>query len=200
MEEKTNVTGARAIVIGATGAIGKVLSNLNYFNIQHLVRELVDSDSWSKVTAIVRRKYDFPENRKYNKTTDYIDLNKAKLEQIVVDMDHLDDKKDLFPSHDVSFCCLGTTRKDAGSAVHKSYHISIIIEIRKLSVKQYETQFVIIVLTNQDLTLVALFSKLSHNAGIKHFSVVSSQGASKNSWFLYPQTKGEVIIKITNAI
>jgi iron-sulfur cluster repair protein YtfE (RIC family) len=64
----------------------------------------------------VRRKYDFPDSRKSCNSLNFFNSIQAKLEQIVLDMDHIEEKKDLFNNHDVSFCCLGTTRKDAGSA------------------------------------------------------------------------------------
>jgi len=133
------VSGARAIVIGGTGAIGK-----------HLVKELLESPTWSKVTAIVRKKADFGEH--------------SKLEQIVVDMNNLDAHKEAFANHDTAFSCLGTTRKDAGSAE----------AFKKV-----------------DLEYVTNFAKLSKDAGIPHFQHVTSQGSNKNSWFLYPQTKGQ---------
>ena len=47
----------------------------------------------------------------------YLTVRLEKLEQIVVDMDKLEDQSGVFKDKDVAFCCLGTTRKDAGSAV-----------------------------------------------------------------------------------
>jgi len=139
-------TGSKALVIGGTGAIGKCL-----------VKELLESPKWSKVTTIGRRKGNFPEN--------------SKLEQIVVDMDRMEESKDKFIGHDVSFCCLGTTRKDAGSAE----------AFKKV-----------------DLEYVTNFAKLSKDVGIKHFLHVTSYGSNKNSWFLYPQTKGQAEENVNN--
>jgi oxidoreductase len=80
-------------------------------------------------------------------------------------MDHMEDKKASFADHDASFMCLGTTRKDAGSAE----------AFRKI-----------------DLHWATKFANLSKEAGIPHFQLLTAQGSNKNSWFLYPQTKGEV--------
>ncbi|KAI8810052.1 hypothetical protein BJ742DRAFT_801995 [Cladochytrium replicatum] len=66
------------------------------------------------------------------------------------------------PTH--AFCCLGTTRADAGSA-----------EAFK----------------NLDLDAVANFAKLAHTLGAHTFVLVSSTGANKDSYLLYPRTKGE---------
>ncbi len=61
-EKSTPTTGKKAIVIGGTGAIGKVLFSMILSDRKHLVQELIASDNWSKVTALVRKKADFPEH------------------------------------------------------------------------------------------------------------------------------------------
>ncbi len=75
-----------ALVIGATGLIGK-----------HLTIKLLSSNYYSKVKVLVRKP---------------LDLNHPNLEQIIVDFDNLDSSKII--ADDV-FCCLGTTMKAAGS-------------------------------------------------------------------------------------
>ena len=65
--------------------------------------------------------------------------------------------------HDVVFCCLGTTRKDAGSA-----------EAFRLV----------------DLHIVLAAAEAAKEADVPHFSVVSAVNAKSSSWFLYPKTKG----------
>jgi len=133
----------RALIIGGTGAVGK-----------QLVNELLKSNSFSKVTTIGRREVAVPENIP----------NKEKLEQHVIDMNKLSESKDVFANHDVAFCCLGTTRKDAGSAE----------AFRKI-----------------DYDLVVEFATISKEKEIPHMNLVSSTGASANSFFLYPQVKGQ---------
>lgn len=82
----------RAIVLGGTGAIGECL-----------VKELLASPRFTKVTLISRRQADcFPESDKLN--------------QVIVNMDEMDQHSDSFKDHEVAFNCLGTTRAIAGSA------------------------------------------------------------------------------------
>eukprot|EP00029_Vermamoeba_vermiformis_P009426 TRINITY_DN4691_c0_g1_i1.p1 TRINITY_DN4691_c0_g1~~TRINITY_DN4691_c0_g1_i1.p1 ORF type:complete len:227 (+),score=45.37 TRINITY_DN4691_c0_g1_i1:137-817(+) len=149
MEKYTHTEGQmqalRAIVVGGTGAIGK-----------ELVKELSENESFVKVTALVRRK---PEAE-----------ISGKVESVVVDFDNLDEYKDAFKDKDVAFCCLGTTRKDAGSDA----------AFKKV-----------------DYTYATNFAQLAKDNGVKDFHLVSSVGASKSSWFLYPRTKGETEDYIT---
>ena len=64
---------------------------------------------------------------------------------------------------DVIFSALGTTLKDAGSKA-----------------KQY----------NVDYTYQYNFAKMASENSVSHYSLVSSYGANKNSWFFYLSTKG----------
>jgi len=130
----------KAIVIGGTGATGK-----------ELVKELVSSDKFSKVTSLVRKIDTSIENEKLN--------------QVVVDFEHLDQHKDLFQDTQVGFNCLGTTRKVAGSA-ENFRHIEF----------DYSQSF----------------TTLAKEAGIENMHLLTAQGANPNSWFLYPKTKGEI--------
>lgn len=79
-----------------------------------------------------------------------------------VDFEHLEGLS--LPDVDDAFCCLGTTRRDAGSAE----------AFRRV-----------------DLDYVVAFARLSKRAGAQRFLLVSSVGASAGSPFLYPRTKGE---------
>lgn len=143
MAEEPQHAELRALVVGGTGAVGK-----------QLVSELLQSRSFSKVTTIGRREVPIPDNIP----------NKEKLEQHVVDMNNLSNSKAVFANHDVAFCCLGTTRKDAGSAE----------AFRKI-----------------DYDLVVEFARLSKENEIPHMNLVSSSGANANSFFLYMKTKGQ---------
>ena len=82
------IQGMKALVIGATGAVGK-----------DLVGMLLGDDSFSHVTVFVRRPLGF---------------DNPKLTVHVVDFDHPEDWKHLVEG-DVLFSCLGTTIKAAGS-------------------------------------------------------------------------------------
>ena len=66
---------------------------------------------------------------------------------------------------DIAFCCLGTTRKDAGSAE----------AFRRV-----------------DLDYVLAFAELARRHGCQRLVVVSSLGANPHSPALYPRTKGEM--------
>ena len=81
-----------ALVIGATGAVGK-----------DLVNQLLKDESFGSITAFVRRPLGF-EN--------------PKLTVHVIDFDHPEQWKDLLQG-DVLFSCLGTTIKAAGSQANQ---------------------------------------------------------------------------------
>eukprot|EP01121_Diplochlamys_sp_Union-15-3_P017881 TRINITY_DN6391_c0_g1_i4.p1 TRINITY_DN6391_c0_g1~~TRINITY_DN6391_c0_g1_i4.p1 ORF type:complete len:218 (+),score=47.93 TRINITY_DN6391_c0_g1_i4:28-681(+) len=131
----------QAIIIGGSGQIGRCV-----------VAELVANEKCTKITSLGRREVsDFPKSE--------------KLKQVIVDMDKLNDYSDTFEGHNVAYCCLGTTRKDAGSDE----------AFRKV-----------------DYHYVCNFADLAKKSGVNYFSVVSSTGANKNSWFLYMKTKGEM--------
>lgn len=65
---------------------------------------------------------------------------------------------------DEAYGCLGTTRKDAGSAA----------AFRAV-----------------DLDLASAFARAAKAGGARRFGLVSSAGADPSSFFLYPRTKGE---------
>ena len=83
----------KAVMIGATGATGK-----------QLLRQLLDSDQWVKITSVSRKPV----------------LNgkgHEKLNEIIVEsFDGLSSTADDWTDHDVFFNCIGTTRKIAGGA------------------------------------------------------------------------------------
>ncbi|CAH1249351.1 HTATIP2 [Branchiostoma lanceolatum] len=89
----------------------------------------------------------------------------SKLEQKVVDYEKLaDDHADLFKGHNVGFCCLGTTRGKSGAEGFKRV----------------------------DHDYVMMTAKLAKEGGCGHFLLQSSQGANKDSSFLYTKVKGQV--------
>ncbi|CAG7817605.1 unnamed protein product [Allacma fusca] len=93
-----------------------------------------------------------------------------KIEQKIVDFDKLEANHAAdFEGYDVGFCALGTTRGKSGKdGFHKVDHDYVVGS-----------------------------AKLAKAGGCKHFQLVSSGGANKDSWFLYPQTKGQVEQEIT---
>lgn len=89
------------------------------------------------------------------------DENYRKIEQKLVDYEKL--SADVFKGHQVGFSALGTTRSKAGAAGFYRVDHDYVVET----------------------------AKLSKEGGCKHFHLVSSGGANKNSSFLYMKTKGE---------
>ena len=100
-----------AVVIGATGAVGK-----------QLMQQLLENTNYEKITTIGRRKLDLP---------DIADSN--KLHQIVVDMANPEFDKELISDYDVAICTFGTTRKAAGSAVNKSSRTRPLVWLKPLN-------------------------------------------------------------------
>ena len=124
------------VVIGATGASGSAL-----------IEQLLHNKHYTKVTALLR-KATFDDH--------------PKLNQVVVDFDHLENYRDYIKG-DVAFSCMGTTAKTAGSK---------------------EAQWIV------DHDYQYNFAKLAKENGIPHFVLLSSKGADPNSSFFYLKMKG----------
>lgn len=92
------------------------------------------------------------------------DIVPDSVEEKIVDFDKIEEHSDAFEGLEVGFCCLGTTRAASGAAGF--YKV--------------------------DHDYVVNCAKVALGKGCKHFSVVSSTGANINSYFLYPQTKGQM--------
>lgn len=92
-----STTMRNAFVLGGTGMVGR-----------HLTKELLANDKYSTVTLLSRREL------RENELSEW--PNKNKLIVKVVDFDHLENSKEVFDGKDIGFSCLGTTRRDAGSA------------------------------------------------------------------------------------
>lgn len=128
--------GARfAIVAGGTGLVGRALLDL-----------LGRDPSYQQTTSLVRRECLAPPG---------VTLRRVDFERL---------EELTLPPVDDAFCCLGTTRRVAGSAA----------AFRRV-----------------DLDYVVAFGKVAKRAGARRFMLVSSLGASSGSPFLYPRTKGE---------
>lgn len=80
--------GGTAMVIGATGLVGREVTN-----------ELLRS-GWKEVRLLTRR---------------LLDIENGRLSQHLVDWERLEKYGELFHGVDALFCCLGTTIKTAGS-------------------------------------------------------------------------------------
>ena len=92
------------------------------------------------------------------------DIESKKLFKYKIDFSELNKIKKLL-SGDVLFSALGTTLKQAGGK---------------------KQQFLV------DYTYQYEFAKIAVENGTKNYSLVSSTGADKNSFFFYPKIKGEL--------
>lgn len=96
--------GLRAVLIGATGAIGECL-----------LGELLCSKNVSKVVSLGRRNATVPEEYSVDQKAEE---ESGRLQQHVVDFEAISSETvgEQFKDKDVFFCTLGTTRRAAGSA------------------------------------------------------------------------------------
>jgi oxidoreductase len=143
-------TGLHAIIIGPTGAVGREIVDI-----------LLQSNTWSKLTLVVRRKID--------RWTNISPQLSSKL--LFIESDNLDflageksNQETIFNNgpYDSLFCCLG-------SRVGKG-----------------KEEFIKV-----DYTYVMNSAFLCQKLDIKHFSLISSGGANSKSCFLYLRTKGQ---------
>lgn len=111
-----------------------------------LLRILAEDPRYTSVISLVRRAVPAP----------------AGVVSSQVDFERLE--AFALPHVEDAFCCLGTTRRDAGSAA---------------------------AFRHVDLDYVVAFAQLAKRAGAQRFMLVSSLGASSRSPLLYPRTKGE---------
>lgn len=105
--------------------------------------------------------------------------------QKVVDFDKLSEYDDVFKGLDVVYCCLGTTRGKSGavSFVSSFWLQSAFI---KLSISLVKDGF-----RKVDYDYIVGSAQVAKKNGCKHFHLVSSAGADKNAYLLYPKVKGE---------
>ena len=127
---------AKVIIAGATGLVG-----------EHVLSLLCKDNRISSITVLARRQPPF---------------NSAKTSFVKTDFSCFQKISD---TYDWAFCCLGSTRKKAGS---RSEFIKV------------------------DLEYVYQYAKYCKSIGVKNFAVVSSFGADRKSLFFYFRVKGEM--------
>lgn len=130
--------GRTAVIAGSGGLVGS-----------HLLTRLLEDDQYESVVALVRRE---------------LPRSHTKLEQRVVDFDHIGEQAQI-PSGSDLFCCLGTTIRTAGSQE----------AFRKV-----------------DYTYVVELARAAANGGAEQFLTISSIGADAGSRVFYSRVKGEV--------
>ena len=136
----TSPTSSTAVVIGATGLVGR-----------ECVKLLVARPEFERVIALARRAL-------------LDDVESRKLRTVLVDLDRLDEQREVFRASHV-FCALGTTIKTAGSRER----------FRQV-----------------DFGYPMRAAELALAAGARHFLLVSSVDASSSSRAFYLRVKGEL--------
>ncbi|WP_085017302.1 NAD(P)H-binding protein [Cronobacter sakazakii] len=129
---------SRVLITGASGLVGS-----------HLLRMLVDEPRLTSIIAPTRRPLRVPMHKVENPCD-------PQLSDVLTQ---------LSAPLDIVFCCLGTTRREAGS----------------------KEAFIL-----ADYTLVVDTSLAGLRLGAKHVLVVSALGANPNSPFFYNRVKGEM--------
>ncbi|ORZ17154.1 hypothetical protein BCR42DRAFT_414023 [Absidia repens] len=162
-----NSTMKNALVFGATGAVGKAL-----------LKDLLKNGSYAKVVAAGRRKVELDDT-----------IPQDKLVQTTLDFDNLEASRESFRNVDDVYCCLGTTRKTAGSAEN----------FRKIDQEYVVESAKIVAEENPIKTNTTTTNGTTGPKSPVHFLYCSSAGANKDSWFLYPQSKGQTEERISQA-
>lgn len=152
-----------ALILGATGAVGK-----------SLLGDILKARAFERVVCIGRREFDVT-------GLEGTDL----LIQKKVDFEKLEDYKTEFREFSHAFCCLGTTRADAGSdeAFIRIDH-DYVINSAKLIAEQNPMSS-----PPKDDGNEAT-EKDTAPASAVHFLYCSAANADPSSLFLYPRTKG----------
>src|SRR5229473_3297707 len=130
-----------ALVAGGTGLVGTELLTL-----------LGEENRYGRITSLARRET----------------VAVGRIENRIVSFDHLDRSE--LPKVEDAYCCLGTTRRVAGSDD----------AFRKV-----------------DFDYVLAYARAAHRAGAVRFLLVSATGANVESRFLYTRVKGQVEAAVT---
>jgi oxidoreductase len=158
-EPQTSSPAYTAVVMGGTGAIGR-----------EVCATLVEDASYKKIVALSRREIN---SEAWLASFPSMDTKKAEARFSVAKIDYEKLEKRQFEKYDAVFCCLGTTKGDAGSDAAR----------RKVDL-DYVVNFV-----EQNK------SESGENCG-KVFALVSSAGASRSSSFEYMKLKGDIEAKM----
>jgi len=141
----------KVVIAGATGATGR-----------HLFSYLIKTKEFGEIVHLGRRKVTDVEGVNITE-----EESTGRIKQHVIDMENLSSESigEHFQGADIYMSCLGTTRRQAGSAVAFK-HVDLGYNLKLASIAK-----------EQD---------------VKIFSLMSTQGADKGSWFLYLNVKGEL--------
>ena len=127
------MTTHRALVLGATGLIGR-----------HLLRALLDSPHWQSVQVLTRRPLGFRHD---------------KLHETVLPLEQMASRPDLFAVDDV-FCCLGTTLRAAGSrSVFRQVDFDYCVQAAELARAQGADHFLVVSAVNASARSRVFYSR-----------------------------------------
>jgi len=109
-----------AVVIGATGLIGK-----------SLVKQLLNSEYYNKITILVRTWNDF---------------SHPKLEVIPVNFNDRNELKQKLPMGNTIFCCIGTTQKKVkgDKEAYRKIDFDIPVNIAQLGIEKGYRQYILV--------------------------------------------------------
>ena len=127
-----------ALLVGATGLVGG-----------HVLEQLLEDSYYDSVIVLTRKT---------------LNIQNAKLKEIIVNFDQLENYKNDIKA-DVVFCCLGTTIKQAGS---------------QEAFKKVDYEYPLMV------------AEIAKQNGASAFLLISALGAAKSSIIFYNRVKGEV--------
>ena len=127
-------TGKEAILVGATGLIGK-----------SLLTQLLNENAYQQVTAIVRTR---------------LNTEHPKLKQIVTDFDNLDAHAHEIKG-DVVFCALGTTRsKTPDKTQYRKIDYQYPLDIARIAHQNGATQYHLVSAMGADASSSIFYSRL----------------------------------------
>ena len=137
-----------------------------------MVSALLENSSYTSVVVVTRRLLSYPDTPQF-----------ARIQQKIVDFDSLEASREAFAGVDVAFCCLGTTRGQAGAAGFvkvRCYSAELGTVLTKYCWLQVDHDYVLSA------------ARLLKEAGTQELHLLTSQGSNPTSWLLYPSTKGKV--------
>jgi uncharacterized protein YbjT (DUF2867 family) len=138
LDLKIRKASKTALIFGATGLVGA-----------ECLKQLIADDSYSKILVFNRKLQNYSSD---------------KVEEIIIDYDHLNDNEDQMRGDDV-YICLGTTMAKAGS--------------KKAFIKV-------------DYTYIMKAALAALRQGANQLLMVSAAGSDRNSYIFYNRVKGEL--------
>ena len=168
-----------ALVVGATGAVGKAL-----------VYQLLEDNSYLRILVLSRKP---------------LTIKHHKLNVVIVNFDALNDYSDQMAADDL-YCCLGTTIKVAGSkaAFYKIDH-DYVLDVARICKQKGATQFILVTAMGADSTSAIFYNKVKgdveqHVANLNYNSFITVRPSlllTNRSEFRFGEWIAQVLMKYT---